>query len=189
MKPTDLRNATWREVCAHLTEDLVRVHLAWQAYGPGTTREIAQKAGISLLTLRPRTTDLYKLGLVVLVDQEKANGIYAARTREEAEISRAWQERADFRAQSKIENPKSKIQQVGFITVEEAIASLTDSEKAALGARLMGQYGHGAKRREAAHGALQLELPTEGEPSHGEDRATGPGLLAGSIGKLNLLTA
>lgn len=157
MKPTDLRNATWREVLTHLTEDLVRVHLAWQSHGPGTTREVAQKSGISILTFRPRTTDLYKLGLVVLVTHEASEGIYAHRSRDDAEISRAWTERADFR-RGKDEPAESA--RVGFITVEEAVASLTDAEKAALGARLMGQYGHGAKKREAAAGAEQLNLLT-----------------------------
>lgn len=152
MKPIDLRNATWREVCAHLTEDLVRVHLAWQAYGPGTTRAVAQRSGISLLTFRPRTTDLYKLGLVALVDQERANGVYAARTREEAELSRIWQERADFR-RSHSDRPAAASgrnpERIGFVTVEEAIASLTPAEAAALGARLMARFGHHLKRRES----------------------------------------
>ncbi len=155
MKPTDLRNATWRDVLTHLTEDLVRVHLAWQAHGPGTTREIAQKSGISLLTLRPRTTDLYKLGMVVLVETEANNGIYAARTREEAEISRAWQSRADFRRKA---GDEPEPQRVGFVTVEQAVASLSPIERAALGARLMGEAAHGGKRREAAAGAEQLPL-------------------------------
>lgn len=148
MKPTDYRNATWREVLTHLTEDLVRVHLAWQQHGPGTTREIAQKAGISLLTLRPRTTDLHKLGLVVLVDQENANGIYAARTREEAELSRAWTERSDFRRKPGDEPEPTR---VGFTTVEQAIASLTPAARRALGARLMGESAHGKHRPESAN--------------------------------------
>ena len=157
MKPIDLRNATWLDVQAHITEDLVRVHLAYQAHGPGTTREIAQKSGISLFTFRPRTTDLYKLGLVVLVDTVAAEGIYAYRDRTAAEISLAWQERADFR---RAKDDPAESGRVGFITVDEAVASLTDAEKAALGAKLMGQYGHGAKKRAAAGGATQLDLLT-----------------------------
>jgi hypothetical protein len=158
MKPTDLRNATWRDVLTHLTEDMVRVHLAWQAHGPGTTREVAQKSGISLLTLRPRTTDLYKLGLVVLVDTEANNGIYAARTREEAEISCAWQSRADFR---KKVGDEPEPQRVGFVTVEQAIASLSPADRRALGARLMGESAHGQHRRDTSSpGAQQLDLLT-----------------------------
>lgn len=173
MKPTDLRNATWRDVLTHLTDDLVRVHLAWQAHGPGTTREIAQKSGISLLTFRPRTTDLYKLGLVVLVDSDSANGIYAARTHEQAELSRAWQTRADFRRSgSHLPAPCSlppappacpeqaqRVERAGFPTVEAAIASLSPADQAALGAKLMGKWGHLGKRREALSAAgTQLSL-------------------------------
>ena len=157
MKPTDLRNITWRDVLTHVTEDLVRVHLAWQAHGPGTTRQIAQIAGISLLTLRPRTTDLYKLGLVVLVDTEANNGIYAARTREEAELSRAWQHRADFRAGvSRSDGHAARLEQVGFITVEEAVDSLSPADRRALGARLMGESAHG--RHQPEPGPEQLSL-------------------------------
>lgn len=156
MKPTDLRNVTWREVLTHLTEDIVRVHLAWQQYGPGTTREVAQKSGISLLTLRPRTTDLYKLGLVVLVSNEGGEGIYAYRTREDAELSRAWQERADFRRKAG-EEPEP--QRIGFVTVEEAIASLSPAERRALGARLMGESAHGRHRPEPSQNEQLSLLP------------------------------
>ncbi len=157
MKPVDLRNATWRDVLGHLTEDLVRVHLAIQAHGRCTTRELAQKSGISIFTVRPRVTDLCKLGLVILVHNEGTVGIYAYRSREDAETSLHWTKEADFRR--KAGDPVEPTR-VGFITVEEAVASLTDAEKAALGARLMGQYGHGAKKREASAGATQLDLLT-----------------------------
>ncbi len=78
MKPADLRNATWREVQEHLNDDLVRVHLAYVQFGPGTTRAVSERSGISLLTLRPRTTDLFQLGLVKLVAKATGNeGVYA----------------------------------------------------------------------------------------------------------------
>jgi hypothetical protein len=159
MKPTDLRNATWREVLTHLTEDLVRVHLAWAAHGPGTTREIAQKAGISILTLRPRTTDLYKLGLVELAGGKGTEGgIYAHVSREAAEASRAWQERADYRRTR--EESATEPVRVGFVTVEEAIASLSPADRRALGARLMGESAHGAHRPVNTPGVQQLDLLT-----------------------------
>lgn len=156
MKPADLRNATWREVLTHITEDMVRVHLAWQAFGPGTTREVAQRSGISLLTLRPRTTDLHKLGLVELVGAEKSEGIYRHVERAEAEAGGAWRTRADFRGQ-KAEG-RGQGQPIGFVTVEQAIASLSPTEAAALGASLLGRYGHLLKKREATQGADQLQL-------------------------------
>lgn len=157
MKPVDLRNATWREVLTHLTEDLVKVHLAWQAHGPGTTRQVAQLSGISILTFRPRTTDLHKLGLVILVSHENSEGIYAHRTREDAEVSCAWQREADFRRGKDVPAESTR---VGFVTVDEAVASLQPAEAAALGARLLGRYGHLLKKREAAGGASQMDLLT-----------------------------
>lgn len=92
MKPSDLRNATWAEVQQHLGEDMLRVHAAWLAHGPGTTREIAEKSGISLLTFRPRTTDLYQLGYVACIGSSSAGneGIYRGRT--DAEAEQAWNE-------------------------------------------------------------------------------------------------
>lgn len=164
MKPADLRNATWREVLTHLTEDMVRVHLEWQAHGPGTTRAIAQKSGISLLTFRPRTTDLYKLGLVELAGREGNEGIYTARTREEAEAAAAWRTRADFRRSESDRRPQLSTlnsqpeQLTGFATVDQAVASLAPAEQAALGARLMGKWGHLLKRRESPAGQAQLQL-------------------------------
>lgn len=90
MKPADLRNATWREVQSHITADMLRVHAAWQQFGPGTTRQVAARSGISLLTLRPRTTDLYQLGLVELTTSEGHEGIYAFCSLESAETSAKW---------------------------------------------------------------------------------------------------
>lgn len=77
MKPADLRNATWAEVQTHLGEDLLRVHAAYLEHGPGTTRQLSEKSGISLLTLRPRTTDLYQLGLVECTGRTGSEGIYS----------------------------------------------------------------------------------------------------------------
>ena len=158
MKPADFRNATWREVLTHLTEDIVRVHLAWQQHGPGTTREVAQRSGISLLTLRPRTTDLYKLGLVELDGPGGDGGIYSARTREAAYLSAVWQDRADFRRKAGDEPEPSR---TGFTTVDEAVDSLSPAEQASLGARLMGKWGHLHKKRETTSvGAKQLYFLT-----------------------------
>jgi hypothetical protein len=39
---------------------------AWVVYGPGTTREVAAKAGIDLLTFRPRSTELLQVGLLII---------------------------------------------------------------------------------------------------------------------------
>lgn len=93
MKPVDLRNATWAEVQQHITSDMLRVHAAWRNFGPGTTREVAERSGISLLTFRPRTTDLYKLGLVECTGSQGNEGVYVFRTYEEAEAAAKWSDR------------------------------------------------------------------------------------------------
>jgi hypothetical protein len=67
MKPIDYRNATWEHVQAHLSGLRQQVYTAFVHYGPGTTRELATRSGISILTLRPRTTELLQLGFVEML--------------------------------------------------------------------------------------------------------------------------
>ena len=89
MKPVDFRNETWEQVRERLGESLMAVWRAWQAHGPGTTRAVAEKSGIDLLTFRPRTTDLFNIGMMKVVgDGETVHrrmreGIYAAATEDE----------------------------------------------------------------------------------------------------------
>ena len=80
MKPVDFSLQTFEDLKKNL--DLLRaeIHRAWLAHGPGTTRDVAAKAQKDILTFRPRTTELYQLGLVELVGKESHNGIYRART-------------------------------------------------------------------------------------------------------------
>jgi len=146
MKPVDLRNATWEEVCLHVTDDMHRVHQAWLEHGPCTTRQLAERSGISLLTLRPRTTDLYKLGLVTLYGRLTNEGIYQHCSAGEALESAAWRTRADFRRET---SAPAESAPRGFLTVDEAINSLPVADRAALGARLMAKYGTLQKKYEA----------------------------------------
>lgn len=75
MKPIDFRNETYRDLQDRLQGMRLAALRAWQLYGPGTTREIAAKARIDILTFRPRTTELCQLGLVELVEgQEGSEG-------------------------------------------------------------------------------------------------------------------
>jgi hypothetical protein len=87
MTPVDYRNATFAELQDRGLEGL-RGHVlkAWQAHGPCTTEELAEKSGISILTLRPRTTELVQIGLVVLSEAivRRGGGIYRAATTHEA---------------------------------------------------------------------------------------------------------
>ena len=85
MKPIDFSKQTFEDLQASLHEDRAEVHRAWLAHGPGTTREVSAKAAIDILTFRPRTTDLFQLGLVELVDKDGHQGVYRARTLEQWE--------------------------------------------------------------------------------------------------------
>lgn len=76
MKSTDLRDLTWEKVQPLLAGLRQRVLCAWRDHGPGTTQQVAARVGISLLTFRPRTTELHHLGLVTLVDHVGTEGIY-----------------------------------------------------------------------------------------------------------------
>lgn len=87
MTPLDYRNATFAELQARGLEGL-RGHVlsAWQLHGPCTTEELAAHSGLSILTLRPRTTELVQLGLVLLAEStaRRGGGIYRAATAHEA---------------------------------------------------------------------------------------------------------
>jgi hypothetical protein len=92
MKPVDFRNATLADLQGRLVSLRAEALTAWLKYGPGTTAEIAQRSGISILTLRPRTTELAELGFVRLAERLRAvssaaasghEGVYRARTHEE----------------------------------------------------------------------------------------------------------
>ena len=87
MKPIDLRNETFDSLKARLEADRLAAHRAWLAHGPGTTREISAKAGLELLTFRPRSTELYQIGVLELLERQGHEGVYRARTIESWE---AW---------------------------------------------------------------------------------------------------
>lgn len=94
MKPIDFRDATWAAVQERLNAQRRAALAAWRAHGPGTTREIAARSGLNIFTLRPRTTELFQLGFVVLAEDLPAvaapgmrcarEGIYRALTDAEA---------------------------------------------------------------------------------------------------------
>jgi hypothetical protein len=145
--PIDIRNATWDEVLTHVSDDMLRVHRAWQEFGPGTTRQVAERAGISLLTLRPRTTELYQLGLVECVGEEKANGIYEYRSEAQAEASKAWREdRKSHRQRNGRGAPAGEPQ---FTSMEQ---------KVRWAASIMGQHARQKRRRVVPTIGTQLDL-------------------------------
>jgi predicted transcriptional regulator len=89
MKPIDYRSATWAVLRASVTELRLEVLKAWCKYGPCTTEELAQRSAIPLLSIRPRTTELFQLGLVKLAEQQSKGkhrgATYAALSDAEAE--------------------------------------------------------------------------------------------------------
>jgi hypothetical protein len=68
MKPIDFAIETFESLKPRLDALRRQVYDAWRAHGPGTTRDVAVRSGIDILTFRPRTTELVQLGLVRLVE-------------------------------------------------------------------------------------------------------------------------
>lgn len=99
MKPVDFRNETFDQIRERLIEDRELVHRAWLAHGPGTTREVAAKAGIDILTFRPRSTELFQIGLLAVMGKDGHQGIYQARTLNDWEFWCAEQRRAAINPQ------------------------------------------------------------------------------------------
>ena len=81
MKPIDFRIATFADLQERLQGQRAVVLAAWVTHGPGTTAEVCARAGISILSFRPRTTELFQLGFIRLAEQQpvKGEGVYVAR--------------------------------------------------------------------------------------------------------------
>jgi len=85
MKPIDIRNENFKSMQDQLHGQRKAVFDAWQRYGPTTTEHLSTVVAISLLTIRPRTTELYQIGLLECAGHADGCGIYRARTAEEWE--------------------------------------------------------------------------------------------------------
>jgi hypothetical protein len=70
-----------------ITGQRALVLAAWVRHGPGTTAQLAERSQISILSLRPRTTELFDLGFICLAAEQpaKGEGSYRARTPDEFE--------------------------------------------------------------------------------------------------------
>ncbi len=90
MSPADFRNATFESIRADLNERRRVVYEAWLAHGPGTTRTVAEQAGIDILSFRPRSTELFHMGLLTLnaAQFSRGQGVYRAAERCEWEAFR-----------------------------------------------------------------------------------------------------
>jgi hypothetical protein len=85
MEAIDYRNAKFADLQDRLVGLRLSVWQAWKTFGPGTTRQVAQRSGIDILSFRPRTTELLQLGLVVLAGNEPGHeGNYRAASLQEA---------------------------------------------------------------------------------------------------------
>jgi predicted transcriptional regulator len=82
----DYRNITWDHLQATVQGKRLEVLSAWKQHGPCTTRELAAKADMDLLAVRPRTTELLQLGLLKEVEGEGQGheGVYRALSDDEA---------------------------------------------------------------------------------------------------------
>ena len=78
MNPIDLRNETWESLQGRIVGLRLQVLAAWRENGPDTTRRLAARAGLDLLGVRPRTTELVDMGLLRMVDREGHEGVDAA---------------------------------------------------------------------------------------------------------------
>lgn len=79
MTPADYSRRSWEAIAGRLTGLREAVYDALLRYGPCTTAELAARMGRSILTVRPRVTELVQLGFAELVGDERgAAGRYAA---------------------------------------------------------------------------------------------------------------
>jgi hypothetical protein len=88
MKAVDCRQETWQSVQKRLEGDRLKVYQLLLRLGPCTTRQMAlESAALSILTIRPRMTELVSLGLARCVGRKTegvSEGIYQAISLEEA---------------------------------------------------------------------------------------------------------
>ncbi|PTY03911.1 hypothetical protein DB346_02935 [Verrucomicrobia bacterium LW23] len=95
MKPVDFRNETFAQLQERFTGLRRAVYMAWMHWGPGTTREVSVRAKIDILTFRPRTTELFQLGFLELVEHQPTGteGVY--RVVPEKVVQARWERRFD----------------------------------------------------------------------------------------------
>lgn len=74
MTPTELRNTNFEQLRTSLTERMLDVYRAFEAHGPCSTAQLAEKSGIGLLSVRPRAHDLHVVGLLCEAGERMENG-------------------------------------------------------------------------------------------------------------------
>ncbi len=104
LTPAQIRNAAFRELIDQLHGQRQTVLDLWRQHTTGehplTTAELADKTGFSLLTLRPRTTELHQLGFLQCVGRvARQGGLYRALSTAEVRRRHQAQQQADTLAQ------------------------------------------------------------------------------------------
>lgn len=74
MKATDFRDMTFLDLQRYVNLSRKAVYEAWLRHGPCTTMELSTQTGISVLNIRPRTTDLVQCGLVEIDPDNPRSG-------------------------------------------------------------------------------------------------------------------
>lgn len=75
---TELRDQVFRNLQERLSGLRLRVWENLTIWGPTTTRILAQRSGIDILTVRPRVTELVECGLAELTEMRDGEGVYVA---------------------------------------------------------------------------------------------------------------
>ena len=89
MTTIDFRNETFASIQNRISGSRAAVLTAWTTFGPCTTEQLAERSRISILSLRPRTTELVQLGFVCLADDQVSGLEGTYRVRSQAEHA-AW---------------------------------------------------------------------------------------------------
>ena len=81
--PEDIRDAQFRALDPRaLTGLRRRCYYELIERGPATTRALAARLGVDLLSVRPRVTELYQSGLVACDQVQDHEGVYRALSQE-----------------------------------------------------------------------------------------------------------
>jgi len=95
IKASDIRDMNWEEIAKRLTGPREVIWQDLMKAGEGTTLEIAERTRISVLTVRPRVTELLVMGLAKCSRINRrgqiSEGVYAGVSMEDAEVM--WERR------------------------------------------------------------------------------------------------
>lgn len=120
----------------HLTADHLRVYAAWIVHGPGSARQIAEKSGLSVIEVFPRTEDLHKVGGLTAIGVGTEGVLYAVAFHE-----------------------------VNIVGASEAVERRLNTrpmrDQVSIAAGVMAKFARNKKRAAVAEGRSQLELSSQ----------------------------